>query len=166
MPSLQPRATPSRLMSYLSPLLAVLLTTICGAILFALLGKNPIAGLAVFFWEPIRNLRGWTEIGVKCTPLILCALGYAMCYRSAVMSIRQTGAFSIIVVREPPRVCARSHIVVNARSARSMPASGSKTAVLSSGTPANAGMTTRSSRPDISRCGQSIDSSEAATLGT
>ena len=52
-------------MSWLSPLLAVLLTMLCGALLFALLGKNPLAGLSVFFWEPIRNVRGWTEIGVK-----------------------------------------------------------------------------------------------------
>ncbi|CAN5259488.1 ABC transporter permease [soil metagenome] len=91
MPSLVPRAEPSRLMSYASPLLAVLLTTICGAILFAMLGKSPLAGLAVFFWEPIKNLRGWTEIGLKCTPLILCAIGYAICYRSAVMSIGAEG---------------------------------------------------------------------------
>ncbi|MES2538922.1 MAG: ABC transporter permease [Pseudomonadota bacterium] len=89
--SLQARATPSRLMSYLSPLLAVLLTTICGAILFAALGKDPLAGLAVFFWEPIKNLRGWTEIALKCTPLILCAIGYAVCYRSAIMSIGAEG---------------------------------------------------------------------------
>ncbi|MFL6717085.1 MAG: ABC transporter permease, partial [Burkholderiaceae bacterium] len=88
---LEPRPAPSRLMSYASPLLAVLLTTLCGAILFALLGKNPLAGLSVFFWEPIKNLRGWTEIGVKCTPLILCAIGYAICYRSSVMSIGAEG---------------------------------------------------------------------------
>jgi ABC-type uncharacterized transport system permease subunit len=89
--SLQPRAAPSRLMSYASPVIAVLLTTACGAILFALLGKSPLAGLSVFFWEPIRNLRGWTEIGVKCTPLILCAVGYAICYRSSIMSIGAEG---------------------------------------------------------------------------
>jgi simple sugar transport system permease protein len=88
---LEPRPAPSRLMSYASPLLAVLLTTLCGAILFSLLGKNPLAGLSVFFWEPINNLRGWTEIGVKCTPLILCAIGYAICYRSSVMSIGAEG---------------------------------------------------------------------------
>lgn len=88
---LEPRAAPSRLMSYLSPLLAVALTVIGGVILFSLLGKDPLAGLAVFFWEPIKNLRGWTEIGVKCTPLILCALGYAICYRSAVMTIGAEG---------------------------------------------------------------------------
>jgi general nucleoside transport system permease protein len=88
---LLPRAEPSRVMVYASPLLALLLTTLCGALLFALLGKNPAAGLGVFFWEPIRSLRGWTEIGVKCTPLILCAAGYAICYRSSVMSIGAEG---------------------------------------------------------------------------
>lgn len=91
MPSLEARAQPSRLMSYASPLLALLLTTLCGAILFSLLGKNPLSGLAVFFWEPIKNLRGWTEIGVKCTPLILCAIGYAVCYRASVMTIGAEG---------------------------------------------------------------------------
>ncbi|MGZ3253627.1 MAG: ABC transporter permease [Burkholderiaceae bacterium] len=89
--SLQLRASPSRVMSYASPLLAVVLTTACGAMLFALLGKNPLAGLAVFFWEPIRNVHGWAEIGVKSAPLILCAIGYAICYRSAVMSIGAEG---------------------------------------------------------------------------
>jgi ABC-type uncharacterized transport system permease subunit len=88
---LEPRSAPSKRMSYASPLLAVLLTTLSGALLFVLLGKNPVAGLSVFFWEPIRNLRGWTEIGVKCTPLILCAVGYAICYRSSVMSIGAEG---------------------------------------------------------------------------
>jgi simple sugar transport system permease protein len=78
-------------MMYLSPILAVLLTVICGTILFAILGANPIAGLGVFFWEPIKNLRGWTEIGVKCTPLILCAIGYAVCYRASVWTIGAEG---------------------------------------------------------------------------
>ena len=88
---LQARTEPSRVMVYASPLLALLLTTLSGALLFALLGKNPLAGLEVFFWEPIRTLRGWTEIGVKCTPLILCAVGYAICYRSSVMTIGAEG---------------------------------------------------------------------------
>jgi simple sugar transport system permease protein len=78
-------------MSWASPVVAVLLTTLSGALLFVMLGKNPLAGLSVFFWEPLRNLRGWTEIGVKCTPLILCAVGYAICYRSSVMSIGAEG---------------------------------------------------------------------------
>lgn len=88
---LEARPAPSKTMSWASPLVAVLLTTLSGALLFALLGRNPVAGLSVFFWEPLRNLRGWTEIGVKCTPLILCAVGYAICYRSSVMSIGAEG---------------------------------------------------------------------------
>ena len=88
---LEPRAAPSQRMALLSPVLAVALTIIGGVLLFALLGKNPITGLAVFFWEPIKNVRGWSEIGVKCIPLILCGLGYAICYRSAVMSIGAEG---------------------------------------------------------------------------
>jgi simple sugar transport system permease protein len=80
-------------MIYLSPILAIVLTTLCGALLFAVLGKSPLAGLGVFFWEPIRSVRGWTEIGVKCTPLILCAIGYAICYRSSVMTIGAEGTF-------------------------------------------------------------------------
>ena len=88
---LEPRAAPSPRIALLSPLLALVLTTLCGALLFLALGKDPLAGLGVFFWEPIRNLRGWTEIAVKCTPLILCALGYAICYRAAVMSIGAEG---------------------------------------------------------------------------
>lgn len=89
--SLQPRAAPSQRMMYLSPVLAVLLTVVCGTILFSILGANPLAGLGVFFWEPIKNLRGWTEIGVKCTPLILCAVGYAICYRASVWTIGAEG---------------------------------------------------------------------------
>jgi simple sugar transport system permease protein len=88
---LQPRTEPSRVMVYVSPLIALLATMLCGGLIFTLLGKDPVSGLGVFFWEPIRTLRGWTEIGVKCTPLILCAVGYAICYRSAVMSIGAEG---------------------------------------------------------------------------
>jgi simple sugar transport system permease protein len=78
-------------MSYGSPLLALLLTALAGTFLFSMLGKDPLAGLGVFFWEPLKNLRGWGEIGLKCTPLILCAIGYAICYRASVMSIGAEG---------------------------------------------------------------------------
>jgi ABC-type uncharacterized transport system permease subunit len=89
--SFQPRAAPSVKMMYLSPLFAVLFTVLCGTVLFAMLGANPLKGLAVFFWEPIKNLRGWTEVGVKCTPLILCAVGYAVCYRASIWTIGAEG---------------------------------------------------------------------------
>lgn len=88
---LEPRAQPSALMSWLSPLLAVLLTMLCGVILFVSLGKDPIAGLAVFFYEPIKNLQGWAEVGVKMSPLLTIAIGLAFCFRAKVFNIGAEG---------------------------------------------------------------------------
>ena len=88
---LEARANPSTLMSWMSPVLAVLLTVLCGVILFVSLGKNPLTGLAVFFLEPIKDLRGWSEVGIKVAPLLLIAVGLAVCYRANVFNIGAEG---------------------------------------------------------------------------
>lgn len=88
---LEKRANPSVLLSWLSPLLAVLLTVACGAILFLALGKNPLSGLSVFLLDPIRDLRGWSEVGVKVAPLLLIAVGLAICFRANVFNIGAEG---------------------------------------------------------------------------
>jgi simple sugar transport system permease protein len=89
--SLQPRATPSTRMSLLSPLLALTLTVCGGVILFLMLGKNPLQGLAVFFWEPLRDLRAWSELGLKIAPLLMIAVGLALCFRANVFNIGAEG---------------------------------------------------------------------------
>ena len=88
---LEPRAQPSRLMSAASPLLALALTAALAALLFAALGKDPLRGLQVFFVEPLRDLYAWTELGVKATPLLLCALGLSVCFRANVWNIGAEG---------------------------------------------------------------------------
>lgn len=88
---LEARPTPSSLMGALSPLLALLLTVLCGAILFIAMGKDPLAGLAVFFVEPIKDLQGWSELGVKIAPLLLISVGLAICYRANVYNIGAEG---------------------------------------------------------------------------
>ena len=88
---LEPRTNPSVLMSWMSPVFAVLLTVLCGVALFLSLGKNPLEGLEVFFWEPISNLQGWAEVGVKVAPLLLIAVGLAVCYRANVFNIGAEG---------------------------------------------------------------------------
>ncbi len=88
---LVPRAQPSRLMSWLSPVLAVILTAACGAVMFAAVGKSPLEGLAVFFLEPIGSLRGWSEIGVKVAPLLLVSVGLALCFRANIFNIGAEG---------------------------------------------------------------------------
>lgn len=89
--ALVPRAAPSRLLTWLSPLIALALTVACGMLLFALLGKSPLAALQVFFVEPLRTLRGVGEVLLKATPLILCAVGLALCFRANVWNIGAEG---------------------------------------------------------------------------
>lgn len=90
-----PRAEPSRRMAWLSPLLALALTALCGVFMFVAVGKSPLQGLWVFFIEPISSLRGWSEIGVKVAPLLLCAVGLALCFRANVFNIGAEGQLVI-----------------------------------------------------------------------
>jgi ABC-type uncharacterized transport system permease subunit len=70
-----------------------LCTVVIGVILFTLLGKDPVRGLQVFFWEPIRNAYAVGELVVKATPLLLIALGLAVCFRSNVWNIGAEGQY-------------------------------------------------------------------------
>ena len=90
---LEARAEPSRLWSYASPLLALLVTVLLGVAMFAALGKDPLAALQMFFWEPIRNGYALGELVVKATPLLLIALGLALCFRSNVWNIGAEGQY-------------------------------------------------------------------------
>ena len=65
------------------------------AALFLLLGKDPLRGLQIFFVEPVKSLYALTELAVKATPLLLIALGLAVCYRSNVWNIGAEGQFVI-----------------------------------------------------------------------
>ena len=38
-----------------SPLLALVITVVLGIGLFVLLGKDPVRGLQMFFWEPLKS---------------------------------------------------------------------------------------------------------------
>ncbi|HEU5293336.1 MAG TPA: ABC transporter permease [Burkholderiaceae bacterium] len=92
---LEARPQPSKTMSMASPLLALLVTVLIGIVMFALLGKDPVRALQMFFWEPIKNAYAWTEIAVKATPLVLIGLGLAICYRSNVWNIGAEGQYVI-----------------------------------------------------------------------
>ncbi len=90
---MEARAEPSKIMSVASPLLALLITVVLGVGLFLLLGKDPLRGLQIFFWEPIKSVYALTELAVKATPLLLIALGLAVCFRSNVWNIGAEGQF-------------------------------------------------------------------------
>jgi simple sugar transport system permease protein len=90
---LEPRPQPSRFWSSASPALALLITVVIGVLLFAALGKDPVKGLQVFFWEPIKTRYAISELMVKATPLLVIALGLAVCFRSNVWNIGAEGQF-------------------------------------------------------------------------
>jgi ABC-type uncharacterized transport system permease subunit len=90
---LEPRAESSHTMSYLSPVLAVVLMLLGGLVLFAMLGKDPIEGFRVFFIYPISDLYGLGELMLKATPLMLCATGLAIGFRANVWNIGAEGQY-------------------------------------------------------------------------
>jgi len=92
---LEARPSPSRLAGILSPVIALVITVGVAAVLFLVLGKDPMRGLSVFLVTPWNGVRALTELGLKATPLILCSLGLALCFRSNVWNIGAEGQFLI-----------------------------------------------------------------------
>ncbi len=92
---LEARPQPSSAWSYGSPLLALLITVILGTLMFIALGKDPLKGLEMFFWLPIKSGYAIGELLVKATPLLIIALGLAVCFRSNVWNIGAEGQYVI-----------------------------------------------------------------------
>jgi simple sugar transport system permease protein len=88
---LVPRGAPSRLWTWASPLLALALTVVCGMLLFAALGKPAWQAIGMFFVEPLSSRRGVAEVLLKATPLALCGVGLALCFRANVWNIGAEG---------------------------------------------------------------------------
>ena len=90
---LEARAEASKLMSYASPLLAVVLMLIGGLLLFTFLGKDPIEGFKIFFINPVSDIYGVSELLLKATPLMLVAIGLAIGFRANVWNIGAEGQY-------------------------------------------------------------------------
>ena len=96
---LSKRPQHSKLFSILSPFLALALTLVAGAILFALLGKNPGTALYYYFIDPLTGLwdpdNRWQlhELAIKAAPLILIAVGLSVCFQSNNWNIGAEGQF-------------------------------------------------------------------------
>src|SRR3974390_2719432 len=92
---LEPRAERSAAIAIASPLIAIALTLITMAALFAIIGKNPFAALWVYFIDPLTDAYSLQEIAVKATPLVMIALGLSLCYLANVWNIGAEGQFLI-----------------------------------------------------------------------
>lgn len=89
----EPRAAPSVAMVYASPFMALGITIMVATALFIFLGKDPVRGLSIFLFEPWNGARAMTELALKSTPLVLCAVGLSLCYRANVWNIGAEGQF-------------------------------------------------------------------------
>ena len=92
---LEARPQPSKAWSLASPLLALVVTVVIGVIMFVVLGKDPLKGLEMFFWLPVKSGYALGELLVKATPLLIIALGLAVCFRSNVWNIGAEGQYII-----------------------------------------------------------------------
>jgi ABC-type uncharacterized transport system permease subunit len=92
---LERRAERSATIAIASPLIAIALTLVTMSVLFAALGKNPIAALTVYFIDPLTDSYSLQEIAVKATPLVMIAIGLSLCYLANVWNIGAEGQFLI-----------------------------------------------------------------------
>ena len=92
---LEKRAETSRLFSVFSPLIALALTLVVGAVIFAFLGKDPLYALYSFFIEPLLEVWSLHELAIKAAPLIMIAVGLSVCFRSNNWNIGAEGQFTI-----------------------------------------------------------------------
>jgi simple sugar transport system permease protein len=90
---LEKRQEPSRLMVYLTPIAAVLLTMIVGAIIFTLIGYNGVGAVREIFLTPLTNAFKWQDLGVKAAPLIIIGVGLSIAYRANVWNIGAEGQY-------------------------------------------------------------------------
>jgi simple sugar transport system permease protein len=93
--ALEARPEPSRLMAWVSPLLAAAATLVVGFALFSIMGRDPLQALYVFFVKPVDNLYGVGELLLKASPLMLCATGLAAGYRANVWNIGAEGQLTL-----------------------------------------------------------------------
>ena len=89
------RAEPSRAMVYWAPVFAAVLSVLGVAALFAMLGRNPVQALDILFLHPLSTVDGLSELALKATPLLLCAIGIAVGVRAQVWNIGAEGQFTI-----------------------------------------------------------------------
>jgi len=92
---LEKRAERSNAIALISPLIAIGLTIVTMVILFAILGKNPLLALWVYFIDPLTDSYALQEIAVKATPLVMIAIGLSLCYLANVWNIGAEGQFLI-----------------------------------------------------------------------
>ncbi|XXK31335.1 ABC transporter permease [Rhodobacteraceae bacterium nBUS_24] len=94
---LEKRLEPSRMMTAVTPVIAVVLTMIVGGLMFAMLGKPPLEAIRIIFWDPLfdPNFASYSrpQLLVKAGPLILIAIGLSLGFRAGIWNIGAEGQY-------------------------------------------------------------------------
>jgi ABC-type uncharacterized transport system permease subunit len=87
------RLEPSKPMLYLTPIGAVLVTALVGALVFSLIGYDGIGAVREIFLTPLINSLKWQDLAIKAAPLIIIAVGLSIGYRANVWNIGAEGQY-------------------------------------------------------------------------
>lgn len=80
---------------YASPILALVLTGITSASIFAVMGRPPFLTVYTFLIAPLLQQGGFEALAVKAAPLITMGVGLSLAYRANVWNIGTDGQFTI-----------------------------------------------------------------------
>lgn len=93
------RPMPSRFWTVSTPILAVMATMIAGGIMFAMLGKDPLAAIKLIFLDPLFSEQfaafSRPQLLIKAGPLILIAIGLSIGFRAGIWNIGAEGQYII-----------------------------------------------------------------------
>ena len=83
------------LLEKITPLIAVILALLVGAIVIILIGENPIYVYKLLFGHAIGNRDGWGNVLFRATPLIFTGLTVAFAFRCGLFNIGGEGQMYI-----------------------------------------------------------------------
>ncbi len=89
------RREPSKAMQLLTPIGAVALTMLIGAIIFWAIGYDGPRAVKEIFLTPITASYKWSDVGRRAAPLILIALGLCVGNRAKVWNIGAEGQYLV-----------------------------------------------------------------------
>lgn len=95
---LEKRSQPSQGWSIATPLLAVLITVIVGAVLFYAMGKPPAEVIRTIFWDPLFGEFSFyyrPQLLIKGAPIILIAIGLSLGFRAGIWNIGAEGQYIV-----------------------------------------------------------------------
>ena len=90
---LEKRREISRVMLALSPIGAVIMTMIVGAIIFEAIGYDGPRAVADIFFTPVLAVYKWQDVAAKAAPLILIGLGLTLGNQAKVWNIGAEGQY-------------------------------------------------------------------------